>query len=79
MDWTLRHPNETVFSALSKIGGLLALLRISGFFMQLYHKSMFKTDLKKLLLRKKWDNDRSTLFYDPGNINATEILISKPL
>jgi hypothetical protein len=61
IEWTLRHPSETVFSALSKIGGLVAALKIIGFFVQLYHERLFRKDLEKLLVQPKQDKRESII------------------
>ena len=45
IDYISRYP-DSILMALAKIGGLLALLKIS-FILSIYHQKMFKKELRK--------------------------------
>ena len=79
MEWTFRRPYETVISAIGKIGGLLAVLRIIGFLISVYHSKIFRKDLKSLLVTnsKQKDKINDNSIVEGHNLNISDSFISK--
>ncbi len=65
----IRQPLTNIISAISKIGGLLAVFKLLGFFLFMYHVKKFEEELS--------ENERSEI--DPEANESSELFIEKKI